>query len=448
MKFPARIGRTALVAASAVTALSLAACSGAAAPGTASGDGTIEGKITVWSWTAPGDGLEAAIPAFEKLHPGVEVEVQDVGNPAIWDKITTGMAAGGEGLADVLNIGIDYMGNYVEKFPGQLADLRDYGLGDLEGDFPSGAWKSGSGPDGAVYGVPYEVNATGFFYRTDLFEAAGVDFASIKTWDDLIEAGSVIKEKTGADLFTQDKAATVADSAGLWQLLTALQGSFYFNADGDITMDDEAAVTSLEIIKKANDAGIVADVPGSWDNLMTTIRGERPVATLSAGGWLAGVIENEAPDMAGKWAVARPPAVTDGGLTAAVNGGTYLSVPTSSKNKATAAAFIEFALGTLEGQKLVYDGGGMFPGFKPLLESPDFSAPSEYFGGQKVNDIFIDELAQNTPVINYTSDYARALKAYTDAQSQVLLEGADPHEVLTAAAEQVASQTNRKIAKN
>ncbi|UNK71659.1 extracellular solute-binding protein [Microbacterium sp. H1-D42] len=439
---------TALMAFVGIAALSLTACSPAADTGSDSPQGEIGGKITVWSWNAPGEGLKAAIPAFQKLHPGVEVDVQDVGNPAIWDKITTGMAAGGAGLADVLNIGIDYMGNYVEKFPGQLVDLRDHGMGDLADEFPAGAWKSGSGADGAVYGIPYEVNATGFFYRTDLFEEAGIDFEQIKTWDDLLAAGVTIKEKTGADLYTQDKAATVADSGGLWQLQTALQGSFYFDENGEITMSGKEGVRSLELIKEANDLGIVGDVPGGWDALMATVRGERDVATLSAGGWLAGVIENEAPDMAGKWAVAQPPAVTPGGLTAAVNGGTYLSIPTSSKNQATAAAFVEFALGTLEGQKLVYDGGGMFPGYKPLLESPDFSAPSEYYNGQRVNDIFIAELAQKTPAINYTSDYARALKAYTDAQSKVLLEGADPQEALDTAAEQVASQTGRKIAKD
>ena len=96
--------------------------------------------------------------------------------------------------------------------------------------------------------------------------------------------------------------------------------------------------------------------------------------------------------MAGKWGVSLPPAVTPGGLTGAVNGGTYLSVPSSSKNQQTAWAFIDFALGTVEGQKLVYDGGGMFPGFTPMLESEGFVAPSKYFGGQKVNQVFIDEL--------------------------------------------------------
>lgn len=446
MRFTQRKGalRIAATAAAAATVVALAGCS--TGTNDAAQNEDVSGKITVWTWNAPGDGLKAAIPAFQKLHPDVEIDVQDVGNPAIWEKITTGMAAGGQGLPDVLNIGIDYMGNYVEKFPGQLVDLRDFGADSLASEFPSGAWKSGSGADGAVYGIPYEVNATGFFYRSDIFEQAGIDIDSIETWDQLLDAGVTIKEKTGVPLFAVDKAATEADSAGLWQLLTALQGSFYFDEKGDITMNGEAGVNSLDIIKRANDLGIVADVQGSWDALLAQLRGENDIAIMPAGGWMAGVMENEAPDMAGNWGVRLPPAVETGGITAAVNGGTYLSIPTASKNQKTAWEFVNFALGTLEGQKLVYEGGGMFPGFKPMLESDGFAAPSDYFNGQSPNAIFIAELAQDTPVVNYTSDYARALKAYTDAQTRVLLSGADPQKAMDEAADQVAQQTGRKLA--
>lgn len=405
----------------------------------------LTGNITVWSWTAPARGLEAAIPGFNKLHPGVTVTVEDVGNPAIWDKITAGMAAGGAGLADVLNVGIDYMGNYVETFPNGLANLSEMGADDLAAQFPSGMWASGSAPDGSVRGIPYEVNTAGFFYRKDLFAEAGVDINSIKTWDDLIEAGKVIKEKTGTPLFVMDKAGTVADSAGLWQLLTALQDSFYFNAEGEITLNGEAGVRSLEFIKAANDAGLVADLPGSWDNFMQQVKGEFPVAMFSGASWTAGLLENEAPDMAGKWGLRLPPAVTEGGLTAAISGGTYLSVAGTSPNKEAAWEFVKYAMGTLEGQQAVYEAGGMFPGFKPMLESPGFVEKSDYFDAE-VNKFFIDELSQPTPTINYTTDYARALKAYVDAQTQVLLQGADPKTVLDEAAALVAGQTGRTIA--
>lgn len=435
------------IAVVAASTIALAGCAPSASnnASTKPSDGKLSGEITVWSWNAPGKGLSAAIPGFNKLHPDVKVKVEDVGNPAIWDKITTGMAAGGAGLADVLNIGIDYLGSYVEKFPDGLEDLGQHGANDLASQFPSGPWKSGVYND-KVYGIPYEVNTTGFYYRKDLFEQAGVDINSIKTWDDLLEAGKIIKAKTGTALLSIDKAATVADSAGLWQLLVNLQGGFYFNGEGDITMSNAAGLKALEWIKKADEAGVVADVPGGWDNFIARINGKAPVAVIPAESWAAGVFESDGKDMAGKWGVRLPPSVEPGGLTAAISGGTYLSIAKTSKNKDAAWAFVNYALGTLEGQQAVYAGGGMFPGFKPMLESTGFTKPSEYFGGVEVNKLFIDQLSQNTPVINYTSDYPRALKAYTDAQTKVLLSGADPKTALDDAAKLVAQQTKRKIA--
>jgi lactose/L-arabinose transport system substrate-binding protein len=307
-------------------------------------------------------------------------------------------------------------------------------------------WASGSNAQGAAYGIPYEVNTAGFFYRKDIFDKAGVSIDSIRTWDDLIAAGKTIKDKTGASLFSLDKAATVADSANLWQLLTALQDSFYFNAAGDITLNGAAGVHSLELLKQANDADLVADVTGGWDNFLLQIKGQIPVAVIPAPSWAAGVFEQQAPDMAGKWGVRLPPAVTAGGLTAAIAGGTYLSVANTSPNKDAAWAFVKYALGTLEGQQVVYKGGGMFPGFKPMLESDGFVKPSDYYGAAKINQLFIDELGQKTPTVNYTTDYARALKAYDDAQTQVLLSGADPKKALDEAANLVAQQTGRKLA--
>ncbi|MDL9980212.1 ABC transporter substrate-binding protein [Microbacterium sp. ASV49] len=444
--FTARTGRFAATAAIAALAIGgLAACSSQPSSSATDG-GKIDGKITVWSWTAPAKGLTAAVAGFEKAHPGAKVTVIDQGNPAIWTKITTGMTAGGAGLPDVMNIGIDYMGQYEEKFPGSLADLKTYGLGKLESDFAAGPWASGQGKNGEVYGIPYEVNATGFFYRKDLWDKAGVDVSTIKSYDDLLAAGKTIKAATGAPLFTMDKAATVADSAGLFQLLMNLQNSFYFNGNGEITMNNAAGVKALEWIKKANDAGIIDDVPGGWDNFVKTEKGDIPVAAFTGGGWMAGEIQADAPDMKGKWAVAAPIAFQPGGLTAAINGGTYLTVNNKSTNKATAAAFIEYALGSMEGQQSTYKGGGMFPGYKPFLASEEFNAGMDYYGGAKVNQIFTAQLVQKTPVINYTSDYAKALKVYDDAQTQVLLKGADPKAALDAAAQQLAVQTGRKIA--
>ncbi|WP_051798788.1 ABC transporter substrate-binding protein [Catenuloplanes japonicus] len=427
------------------TVITLSACGG----GSGGGEGqdlSAQQTITVWTWDQPGKGLEAAVPAFEKQYPNIDVKIENVGNPAIYDKTTTGMAAGGVGLADVINLGIDYMGNYTETFPDGLADLNALGADTIAKDFPPGIWASGSGADGKVYGVPYEVNSAAVYYRKDLFAEVGVDVATLATWDDLLEAGKKLKAKNGTFLFAMDKAASESSSADFFQTLSRLQGTFFFNKDGKITLNDAGSVAALDFLKRANDAGLVADVPGGWDNFMSQIKGQANVAIVPGASWVAGVFAENAPDLAGKWAIRGPLAMKPGGQTAALSGATYLAVAGASEHKKAAFEFVKFALAGTDGAKLVYQGSGLFPGYMPMWETEEFKAPSTYFEGLNVNEFFVGELKKETSPSYYTKDYARALKAYTDAQSQVLLKGADPKTALDEAAKVLAGQTKRDIA--
>lgn len=68
-------------------------------------------------------------------------------------------------------------------------------------------------------------------------------------------------------MFGLNKACTANASCGdTWQITTALQGALYFNANGDITMNGKDGVKSMQLLKEANDAGIVAELPGSSDD--------------------------------------------------------------------------------------------------------------------------------------------------------------------------------------
>lgn len=423
----------------------LSACGGGGAPPVKAGPtGTAAtGEITVWSWQGPAAMMKELVPAFTKQFPGVRVDVQDIGNPAIWDKITTGLAAGGQGLGDVLHIGVDYLPAYIEKFPDGLADLVPLGADKHKGGFAQGMWETVS-RDGKVYALPWEANSAGFYYRADLFEKAGVDVEAVQTWDEMIEAGITLKEKTGVQLLGIDKAATQADSANLFQALMQLQDAFYFDMRGNITLDSPAGVTALTIIKKLNDAGLVADYGGGWEAMIGSIK-KGGVAVQPMPTWFGGIIEETVPAERGKWKVRLPPAVTQGGKTSAVVNSTHLAVTGTSKHREAAYAFAEFVLTRPENQVAIYKGKGIAPALMSAYEDPAFHQASPFFSGQKKGEIFLGSLKQPSYVTNYSADYPRALKAVTDAQTKVLLKGADPAAVLKEAADLIAGQTGRKV---
>lgn len=425
-----------------VAAAALAGCAGTGGSSSADGDQT----ITIWTWPSAGELLAPTITAFEKDNPGAKVDVVDVGNPAIWEKITTSLAAGGEGLPDIMTVGIDYLPGYTDKFKNAFADLSTLGADDLKADFAPSAWGGGLGADGQVWGIPFEVNTSGFVYNKSLFDKAGIDVSKIKTWDELIEAGVTLKKKTGASLFELDKAAAKSASADIWQTLTQQQDSFYFNADGEITMNNAAGVKSLELLKKANDLGVLADA-ASFTAGGAGQYADGSVATNIDASWWAGYFEDAQPAQAGKWAVALRPAVEEGGTTAALAGSTYLSIAGNSEHKELAWKFINFALGSLDGQKAMQTAHPFTPGLTAMYSTDGFTDGSGFYVGKSPSQVFVDSITQpNLAVPNFTSDYARAIKIYTDAQTKVLLTGADPQEALDKAAQLLADATGRKIA--
>lgn len=425
----------------------LSACGsggGGATPATVGPTGTAaKGSITVWSWQGPAAMMKELVPDFQKQYPGIKVDVQDIGNPAIWDKITAGMAAGGQGLGDVLHIGVDYLPAYIEKFPGGLADLVPLGADRHKGEFALGMWETVS-RDGKVYALPWEANSAGFYYRADLFDKAGIDGEALQTWDEVIEAGIELKRKTGVQLLGIDKAATQADSANLFQTLMQLQDSFYFDIQGNITLDTPQALAALTIVKKLNDAGLVADMGGGWNTMISSIK-KGSVAVQAMPTWFGGIIEETVPAEKGKWKVRLPPAVTQGGKVSATVNSTHLAVAGTSKYREAAYAFAEFVLTRPENQVRIYKGKGIAPALMSAYDDPIFHESSAFFSGQKKGEIFLNALKQPSYVTNYTADYPRALKVVDDAQSKVLLKGADPAAVLKEAADLLAQQTGRKV---
>ena len=422
----------------------LSACTGSGSPSASGGDAAT-GKVTVWSWTTAADALRGVVPAFEKQHPGITVDVQDVGNPAIWDKITVGMAANGQGLADVLHIGCDYLPGYMEKFPGGLADLSALGADRYEHRFAEGLWPSVRDKDGKARALPWEVNPMGFFYREDMFDKAGIDPKKFATWDDVIDAGADFrKAHPGVFLIGLNKPASPGPDCDFLQSLMQLQGAFYFDREGKITLGSDEAVTALTLIKRLDDAGLVGDSSGEkgWDKLVKADR----IAVAPQAAWGARYMETEFPGQSGKWRLARPPAVTAGGSRSAIVNSTYLTVAGSSPRQKAAWKFVEYALTKPASTNKMFDSGGVFPALSAAYSDAAYGKKHPYYGGQAVLRTFTRLLDAGADATYYSGDFARALKLASDAQVKVLVKGGDPGTVLKDAARRLAQQTRRSLA--
>lgn len=429
----------AAVTATAALALSGCAFGGGAPAGAGSDlkkDGAATGEITIWSWDVAATALKRLGADYEKAHKGTKINVVDIGYDNAYDKISVGLQAG-TGLPDVITLETDKNQSYITQFPKGFTDLTPV-FGDEKADFDPFKWDTGTDKDGKLRMAPWDSGTVGLFYRTDYFEAAGIDPASMKTWDDLVAAGETIKAKTGHTLLTADLS-----SGGPFSMMLQQQGQGLFDENGDIAVSTPAAVQTLTLLQTMQQKGLIKNAKG-WDASVTSAKDGDSAVTPEAVWWI-GTLEGEAPELSGKYAVRDLPVFAGGGAPTSNNGGSGMAIPAQAKNPQLAADFMAFVLANTDNQASMMKDEGLFPAYLPALKSDYFQQSSDYFSGQKVFQTFA-ELTPKIPSITFTSDQSVAADAVSNAVAAAVLNGEDPKKALEDAAKQIANSTGRKIA--
>jgi lactose/L-arabinose transport system substrate-binding protein len=401
------------------------------------------GEITIWSWNIAASSLKAVAESegFKAAYPDITVVVEDLGNQQVFDKSLAACAAGGEGLPDIISIENFEAEIYWNQFPDCFANLKELGYTDeIAAGFPEFKRTELEVGD-AAYAMPWDSGPVAMFYRRDFYENAGVDPATIQTWDDFIAAGQKIAEANPGVVMTQ---GDLAGDSEWFRMLSNEQGCGYFSQDGEsITINQPGCVAALEAVKKMVDAGIMGSA--DWGGKIAA-NNAGTVATQMYGGWYEGTIRSESPDLAGKWGVFRMPSVTADGPRAANLGGSSLAIANNSDNKEAAWAFVNYALGTTDGQITMLKSYGLVPSLTASLEDPFVQAPHDYWGGQPVWETILETLPQIQPQRG-TPFQGDAEAIYRAVQTRFLAgEYPSAQAALDDAANQIASATGLPIA--
>ncbi|MFI6386572.1 ABC transporter substrate-binding protein [Nonomuraea sp. NPDC050540] len=394
----------------------------------------VSGNIEIWSWDVAAKALQRLAPEFEKANPGVKVKVTDIGYDNAYDKITVGLKSGA-GLPDIITLEDTAVPGYAENFPDGLVDLTSV-AGKYKADFDPAKWQAASTAKG-LYALPWDSAPVGLYYRRDYFEKAKVDPSSLATWDDAVKAGEKIKQATGKRLFVSD----LTTAAGFTTLLQQL-GQGYF-VDGKVAVNSPNAVRALTLLKTLKDKDLLQNEKG-WDGRVTATK-QGKAATQPTAAWWSGTLTADMPELSGKFGVVPLPAFDAGGSRTSANGGSALSITAQTKNQQTAWAFLDWMLANKERQVSMMRTEALFPAYLPALSDPLFDEPQPYFGGEKVNRLFADQVKEIPPV-QLTGDDKQAEELLKKAVSACLLNGEDPKAVLDGAAEQLAAATQREIA--
>lgn len=160
--------------------------------GSASEDVTLR----FWAMGREGEVVRELIPAFEREHPRIRVEVQQIPWSAAHEKLLTAYVGGS--TPDLTQLGNTWIAEFaalraLEPLDTWLASAASTGPEDF---FP-GIWETNV-VDAVPYGLPWYVDTRVLFYRRDILRRAGYD--SIPgSWDGWIDAMEAVKSELGED---------------------------------------------------------------------------------------------------------------------------------------------------------------------------------------------------------------------------------------------------------
>ncbi|MCH3972918.1 MAG: sugar ABC transporter substrate-binding protein [Oscillospiraceae bacterium] len=400
------------VLAAAMLTVSLAGCgdsgttsSSAAAASTGSSSAKLSGSITVAGWNDAATALTAEAKEFMKENPGTTVTVQNVDSN--YTKLYSELAANAN-VPDVVQIQNRDMQSFKNKYPDAWTDLTDL-VKPEEKNFASTVLPLVK-TDNKYWAVPWDLGPNALYYRKDIFQKAGVDANSIKTYDDYVEAGKKILKATGGKTKMLGFDYSGSSSDDTLMMLLNQQGGRFYDSNGKVKLDSAEMINAVNLMNKMKAAGITQNLANEWNDRITATENDQ-IATIPYAVWYAGTMETSNADQKGKWGIVPLPAFTSGGNTQANLGGSVLAVSSQTQNADLAKAFVKFSLMSSTGNKINWESGKLFTSYTPSYQDAEYKVVDSYFG-VSVGATF-SKLTEKIPEITfgpYFTDVNNALK--------------------------------------
>ncbi len=150
--------------------------------------------LSFWAMGREGEVVQELVREFEREHPDIRVDVQQIPWSAAHEKLLTAFV--GRSTPDIAQLGNTWVTEFVAL--GALAPLDSLVAASVDlapADYFPGIWDTNV-LDGRLYGVPWYVDTRLLFYRTDVLRRAGYD-AIPATWDEWKAAMVAVKRAAG-----------------------------------------------------------------------------------------------------------------------------------------------------------------------------------------------------------------------------------------------------------
>jgi multiple sugar transport system substrate-binding protein len=154
--------------------------------------------IHFWAMGVEAEVLAQLLPEFERTHPQIKVEIQQLAWSSAHEKLLTAVA--GDATPDLCQLGNSWIPELVELKALEPLTMRvEASTEVLADDYFPGVWQTNT-VNGTLYAVPWYVDTRLLFYRRDLLKAAGFD-APATTWPAWLEQLKAIKKLVGPERY-------------------------------------------------------------------------------------------------------------------------------------------------------------------------------------------------------------------------------------------------------
>lgn len=249
-----------------------------------------------------------------------------------------------------------------------------------------------------IFGVPRDVHPVSIAYRKDLFDQAGVDLGSARTWAEFQERCLAFQ----AHYRTQQVRGRWAmelpsSSADALSILLLQRRINLIDNQNRVHLDNPkvAQVVAFYAQMVAGERRIGADAtPGG--NLWTRDLGNGDLGAVLTPDWRVAYLRENARELAGKLAMMPLPRFSPEDAPTSTWGGTMLAIPRRCRDPEASWRLLKFLLLSDEAVAARQRHTDILPPLKEHWKSPLYHRPDPFFGGQKIGQLYV-ELAGQVP---------------------------------------------------
>jgi multiple sugar transport system substrate-binding protein len=290
--------------------------------------------------------MDLAVETFMEGNPNIQIEQTRVSWTDAPAQLLTSIMGGAS--PDISEANPTMVAQF--RAMGAYSDVTDVLLPKVKNNLLPGALNIIQTPEGRIDGFPTEGCTWTYFFRDDLFGAAGVA-AHPKTWDELLaSAKKLTRDKDGdgvTDQWGYGHPVQAENAVQFWQtwmwqagspVVKYQEGQWYSDLNSPAALKGTRFMVDLVQKHRVMPATIV-DM--DWE-AVTNGFAFGDFAIMYNGAWVVGAVKAKAPELDGKWSTGLTPSVAPGKETATMGHPNTFNILKASRNKKAAVEFLNW----------------------------------------------------------------------------------------------------------